>query len=77
MTKITCPNCGSHDLSHSHIGIFEHAECSASETGTTEWQQNVGSMDEPCPCPKCSEPCRPAKLVCPHCNMPMEEAGEN
>jgi hypothetical protein len=77
MSQVSCPNCGSHDLSHARIGVFVHRECSASETGTTQWQQNVESMEANCDCPKCGEPCRPSKLVCPRCNLPVEEPGEN
>jgi hypothetical protein len=77
----TCPNCGEHDLSQFHRRKFVHQECPSSETGTTEWEEEITGSAPSCsldsPCPACGEPCQPAQIICPQCNIPVEQDGED
>ncbi len=79
---ITCPNCGEHDLSQFHRQKFVHKDCPGSDTGSTEWEEEITGSAPECslddkPCPACGEPCQPAQIICPQCNIPVEQEKED
>ncbi len=77
---VTCPNCGSHDLSRVVVRKYAHRECRLSEEGTTEWQEEVPADSDPkeCrPCPTCGQECTPVEIVCPNCFKPVGDADED